>query len=75
MSKENETVSRPWTIVAKFSSFEEADQKRNEMLKTHSEAKVRKLSEATNLKPFVVKIRDDNAAKPPKKKKSKKTKK
>ncbi|HAI38476.1 MAG TPA: hypothetical protein DCM40_10300 [Maribacter sp.] len=75
MSKENETVSRPWTIVAKFSSFEEADQKRNEMLKTHAEAKVRKLSEATNLKPFVVKIRDDNAAKPPKKKKSKKTKK
>ena len=43
MSKENETVSRPWTIVAKFSSFEEADQKRNEMLKTHAEAKVRKL--------------------------------
>ena len=59
----------------KFSSFEEADQKRNEMLKTHAEAKVRKLSETTNLKPFVVKIRDDNAAKPPKKKKSKKTKK
>jgi hypothetical protein len=27
MSKENETVSRPWTIVAKFSSFEEADRK------------------------------------------------
>ena len=75
MSKENETVSRPWTIVAKFSSFEEADQKRNEMLKTHAEAKVRKLSETANLKPFVVKIRDDNAAKPPKKKKSKKTKK
>jgi len=75
MSKENETVSRPWTIVAKFSSFEEADQKRNEMLKTHTEAKVRKLSETTNLKPFVVKVRDDNAAKPPKKKKSKKTKK
>ena len=75
MSKENETVSSPWTIGAKFSSFEEADQKRNEMLKTHTEAKVRKLSETTNLKPFVVKVRDDNAAKPPKKKKSKKTKK
>ena len=75
MSKENETVSRPWTIVAKFSSFEEADQKRSEMLKAHTEAKVRKLSETTNLKPFVVKVRDDNAAKPPKKKKSKKTKK
>ena len=75
MSKENETVSRPWTIVAKFSSFEEADRKRSEMLEAHSEAKVRKLSETTNLKPFVVKVRDDNATKPPKKKKSKKTKK
>ena len=40
-----------------------------------SVGKVRKLSDTTNLKPFVVKIRDDNAAKPPKKKKSKKTKK
>ena len=68
MSKENETVSRPWTIVAKFSSFEEAEQKENELLETHSEAKVRKLSDVTNLKPFVVKVRDDNAAKPPKKK-------
>jgi len=75
MSKENETVSRPWTTVAKFSSFEEADRKRSELLEVHSEAKVRKLSDTTNLKPFVVKIRDDNAAKPPKKKKSKKTKK
>ena len=75
MSKETETASRPWTIVAKFSSFEEADRKRNEMLKTHTEAKVKKLSDTTNLKPFVVKVRDENAAKPPKKKKSKKTKK
>ena len=74
MSKEDETVSRPWTIVAKCSSFEEASQKKNEMLKTHSEAKVRKLSGATNSKPFVVKVRDDNATKPPKKK-SKKAKK
>jgi hypothetical protein len=74
MSKETETVSRPWTIVAKYSSFEEASQKKNEMLKTHSEAKVRKLSDTTNSKPFVVKVRDDNVAKPPKKK-SKKAKK
>ncbi len=75
MSKENETVSRPWTIVAKYSSFEEASKKKTELLETHSEAKVRKLSDVTNSKPFVVKVRDDNAAKPPKKKKSKKTKK
>ena len=75
MSKENETVSRPWTIVAKFSSFEEFSCTTTHLLKTHTEAKVKKLSDATNLKPFVVKVRDENAAKPPKKKKSKKTKK
>ena len=54
MSKENKTVSRPWTIVAKYSSFEEASKKKTELLETHSEAKVRKLSDVTNSKPFVV---------------------
>ncbi len=63
---------RPWKTVAKFDSYEKADSKRKELAKTTHEVKVKKLSVATNIKPFVVKTRDienEKTSKKPKKSK------
>ena len=60
---------RPWKNVAKFVSYEEANVKREELAKTTHEVKVVRLSIANNAKPFVVKTRDIENEKPPKKSK------
>ena len=49
----NELFGKPWTDVARFDSFEAADQKRNQLLKEENlQVKVRKTNTS-----FVVKTR------------------
>ena len=58
MSEEVVKHGRPWNVIARYASYEEADAKRKELLKedTKYDVKVRRFSDIYE-KPFVVKQR------------------
>jgi len=58
MSKEVVKHGRPWSVIAKFASYEEADEKRKQLLEedTKYDVKVRKFSDFYD-KPYIVKQR------------------
>ena len=58
MSKEVVKHGRPWSVIAKFASYEEADEKRKQLLEedTKYDVKVKRFSDIYD-KPFVVKQR------------------
>tara|TARA_Y100000034_G_C6690615_1_gene304078 strand:- start:423 stop:653 length:231 start_codon:yes stop_codon:yes gene_type:complete len=58
MSEEVVKHGRPWSVVAKFASYEEADEKRKQLLEedTKHDVKVKRFSDIYD-KPFVVKQR------------------
>mgnify|MGYP003129622080 CR=1 FL=1 len=77
-NEETVQTGRPWDVVAKYTSFQEADKKRNDLLEKDDKnnVKVRKLSDL-NTKPFVVKsrIKEEFIVKKEQTKKKKSTKK
>ncbi len=68
-------MTKTWKVIGKFDSFEEADKKRNDVLKSGKDVKVRRCGPGGSIFSVRVKIEETKTESPDKKKSTKNSKK